>query len=353
MRFLPVPRPSRSSRSASPSSRPLLMLFALLAWFTYSTVHADAYSPVELLLDTRETIAGEPLYFPTSGPARVSAHVVTIAPGTSTGWHRHGAPMFAYVLSGAIEVEYETGERQQFSAGDALMEAMAVSHIGSNTGREPARVLSVFLEDDESVRTEMVPAPDTPPASPEATREPDLVDLAEFDPRLRLDIRYATTNNFMGIVMYPEARALLQRSAAEALLRAHDRLIEQGYGLIVLDAYRPWSVTRMMWDRFPADRAYLADPLQGSRHNRGAAIDVTLFDLATGEEVPMPSGFDEFTQRAHPDYAGGTDAERAARDRLRAAMEAEGFTVYPNEWWHFDFADWQAYPVLNEPLSRP
>jgi D-alanyl-D-alanine dipeptidase len=196
-----------------------------------------------------------------------------------------------------------------------------------------------------------VPAPGQPPASPGATRAPDLVDLAEFDPRLKLDIRYATANNFMGVAMYPAARALLQRPAAEALRRAHERLRAQGHGLVVLDAYRPWQVTRMMWDRYPRDRAYLADPLQGSRHNRGAAVDVTLSDLAGGAMTAMPSDYDDFSERAHPDYAGGDAGRRAARDRLRAAMEAEGFSVYPNEWWHFDYRDWQAWPVLNQPLA--
>lgn len=108
----------------------------------------------------------------------------------------------------------------------------------------------------------------------------------------------------------------------------------------------------MMWDRHPRDRAFLADPLQGSRHNRGGAVDVTLFDLHSGAEVAMPSGYDDFSERAHPGYPGGTAAQRAARDRLRAAMEAEGFGVYPNEWWHFDHRDWQAYPVLNQPLQK-
>jgi len=185
----------------------------------------------------------------------------------------------------------------------------------------------VFMGTGESVKTVAAAAPDTPPPSPAATATPDLVDLADADPGLRLDIRYATPDNFMGVAMYPAARALLQRPAAEALKRAHERLRAQGYGIAVLDAYRPWRVTRMMWDRFPARRAYLADPLQGSRHNRGAAVDVTLFDLKTGAEVEMPSAYDDFSERAHPDYAGGTPAQREARDRLRAAMEAEGFGV--------------------------
>lgn len=320
--------------------------------FLHAAVAAGDCPPSQVLLETDKTIVGEALSYPTQGPANINAVIVNIAPGASTGWHRHGSPMFAYLLSGELEVEYANGERMTVKAGDAYLGAMTLPHIGANLGDTPARVLTVFMRGGDSAKTLALPAPDTPPASPTATRVPDLVDLAEFDPRLKLDIRYATTDNFMSVAMYPAARALLQRPAAEALRRAHERLRTHGYGLVVLDAYRPWRVTRTMWDRFPKSRAYLADPLKGSRHNRGAAVDVTLFDLNTGARVDMPSDYDEFSERAHPDYAGGTPAQRGARDRLREAMEAEGFAVYANEWWHFDHHDWQAYPVLDQPLLK-
>ena len=331
--------------------RRMQAFFALVVSLAASIAAAD-YPPMQRLLEVDKSIVGETLRYPDKAPAKVSAVIVNIAPGVSTGWHRHGTPMFAYMLSGELEVEYAGGERMTVKAGDAFMEAMTVPHIGANLGNELARVLAVFMEGGDTVNTILLPAPNIPPASPTATRSPDLVDLAEFDPGLKLDIRYATTNNFMSEAMYPVARALLQRPAAEALRRAHERLRAQGYGLVVFDAYRPWQVTRMMWDRFPKDRAYLADPLKGSRHNRGAAVDVTLFDLSTGKQVAMPSDYDEFSERAHPDYLGGTPAQRAARDRLRDAMEAEGFSVYANEWWHFDYRDWQAYPVLNQSLLK-
>jgi D-alanyl-D-alanine dipeptidase len=184
-------------------------------------------------------------------------------------------------------------------------------------------------------------------------RTPDLVDLETLDPTLRFDIRYATTNNFMGAVFYPEPRALLQRPAAEAMLRAHHRLRDHGLGLLVYDAYRPWFVTWMFWHATPPElRMFVANPAAGSRHNRGAAVDVTLYDLATGEIVPMPSGYDEFSPRAFPDYPGGTTEERANRDALRQAMEAEGFRVYYAEWWHFDHRDWRRYPIMNLPFDR-
>jgi serine beta-lactamase-like protein LACTB len=140
----------------------------------------------------------------------------------------------------------------------------------------------------------------------------------------------------------------LQRPAAEALTRAHERLREQGYGLLIHDAYRPWFVTRMFWDATPqTHKIFVADPNSGSRHNRGAAVDLTLYALATGEVVEMVGGYDEFSERSYADYVGGTSRQRWHRELLRRAMEAEGFRVYDFEWWHFDYEDWARYPILN------
>lgn len=181
----------------------------------------------------------------------------------------------------------------------------------------------------------------------------DLVDITEVDPTIRLEIRYATTDNFMGAVFYDEARAFLQRPAAEALARAADALAADGYGLLVFDAYRPWFVTKMFWDATPEDqKIFVADPADGSRHNRGCAVDLTLYELSTGATVDMPSGYDEFTERAYADHEGGTALEREHRALLRSALEAEGFDVYPYEWWHFDFADWRSYPILNRTFDE-
>ncbi|MBI1353642.1 MAG: serine hydrolase [Acidobacteria bacterium] len=193
-----------------------------------------------------------------------------------------------------------------------------------------------------------------PPARPEGLLEPDLVDLAPLDPTLRFDIRYATTNNFMGERFYPVARARMQRPAAEALVRAHLRLRPRGYGILVHDAYRPWRVTKMFWEATPeAMRDFVANPANGSIHNRGAAADISLYDLQTGKPALLPSGYDEFSSRAFPEYPGGTSRRRWLRELLRAAMEAEGFSVYPYEWWHFNYADAEKYPILNEPLTAP
>ncbi len=188
----------------------------------------------------------------------------------------------------------------------------------------------------------------TPPPQPAKLRRPDLVDLKTLSPTIRLDIRYATADNFMGAPMYTRAEAYLQRPAAQALLRVHQNLSALGYGLLIHDAYRPWRVTKMFWDATPvAQRNFVANPARGSRHNRGCAVDLSLYELASGKPVQMPSGFDEFSERAYPDYPGGTAAQRYHRGLLRQAMEAQGFTVNEDEWWHYDYKDWRAYPVLN------
>lgn len=183
-------------------------------------------------------------------------------------------------------------------------------------------------------------------------RRHELMVLSELDPSLRCDLRYATADNFVGAAVYAAtARACLQRPAAEALLRVQRTLAARGLGLLVFDAYRPWSVTKVFWEATPpALRAFVADPALGSRHNRGCAVDLTLCELATGRPLAMPSEFDEFTPRASPDYPGGTSVQRWARDLLRAAMGREGFAVNDAEWWHFDHDDWQRYGVGNSPL---
>jgi D-alanyl-D-alanine dipeptidase len=192
-----------------------------------------------------------------------------------------------------------------------------------------------------------------PPATPEATRAPELVELSKLDSSLALDVRYASANNFMQRPMYAQARAFLQRPAAQALVRVNARLRADGYGLLIYDGYRPWRVTKAFWDQVPDHlKRFVADPAKGSKHNRGCAVDLSLIDLATGAPVAMPSDYDEMTERAYPDYTGGTPAQRAARDRLRASMEAEGFSVYTYEWWHFDYKDWPLYPILDVPFER-
>ncbi len=195
-------------------------------------------------------------------------------------------------------------------------------------------------------------AQQAPPKDPAATRAADLVELVKLDPTIRLDIRYAGTNNFLGKPVYQEARAFLQRPAADAVVRAHRALAPHGYGLLIHDGYRPWAITKLFWDMTSgSQREFVADPATGSKHNRGCAVDLTMYDLALGTAVQMPGQYDEMTRRSYPDYPGGPPEARAKRDLLRRVMEEEGFTVEPNEWWHFNYRDWREYPILNIPFG--
>ncbi len=192
-----------------------------------------------------------------------------------------------------------------------------------------------------------------PPNETGDFREADLVELTKLDPTIRLEIRYATTNNFLGTVFYSQARAFMQRPAAEAVVRANSKLKQLGYGLLVHDAYRPWYVTKVFWEATPDDKkVFVADPAKGSRHNRGCAVDLTLYDLKTKKPIAMVSTYDETTARAYPDYPGGTSLQRWHRKLLRDAMEAEGFTVYEAEWWHFDYQDWRKYRIGNVTFAQ-
>lgn len=187
-----------------------------------------------------------------------------------------------------------------------------------------------------------------PPHEQGSFRAPELVELVKLDPAIKLDIRYAGANNFLGTAVYTQARAFLQRPAAEAVVRAEHELEASGYGLIIHDGYRPWYVTKIFWDATPGNqKIFVANPADGSKHNRGCAVDLSLYDLKTGKEVEMPSGYDEMTTRAYADYAGGTPDERARRELLRRAMVKQHFLVNPTEWWHFDYVDWKQYPILN------
>ena len=188
----------------------------------------------------------------------------------------------------------------------------------------------------------------SPPPEPGPFRDSELVEVATLDPGIRLDVRYATANNFMSSVFYDEPRVFLQRPAAEAVVRVHRALSETGFGLLLHDGYRPWHVTKMFFDATPqSQKIFVANPANGSRHNRGSAIDLTLYDLETGEPVDMVGTFDEFSPRSFPNYPGGTSRQRWLRELLRRAMEAEGFTVYEAEWWHFDHEDWREYAIQN------
>lgn len=188
------------------------------------------------------------------------------------------------------------------------------------------------------------------PRDPAATALPDLVDLARFDPRLRFDIRYATPANFMGRVLYPVAKAVAQRPVAEALARVQTRAEAAGYGLLIFDAYRPWRITRDMWEQTPPEkREFVANPATGSRHNRGCSIDLSLH--RGGIEVTMPSAYDDFTPAAYRSNTAAPAEAIAASRMLEEWMVTEGFIPLANEWWHYDWAEWRLYPIMDVPLE--
>ena len=233
------------------------------------------------------------------------------------------------------------GRRAALFAG---LLATLLSACAGSPSRYPVPALPVSKL--EQLRADALRA--LPPDENGEFLDTDLVEVFTLDPSLRLDVRYAGSDNFLRAPIYPEARVFLQRPAAEAVVRANQAVQAHGYGLLLFDGYRPWYVTWLFWEATPNEkRDFVANPATGSRHNRGCAIDLSLYDLKTALEVSMPSGYDEFSERAHPNYAGGTAEQRAARDLLRTAMEAEGFTVNDDEWWHYDCRNWQQYRIGN------
>jgi len=169
-------------------------------------------------------------------------------------------------------------------------------------------------------------------------RSNELYEIVRLDSTIKLDIRYASKRNFMETPFYKEPRAFLIREAGEMLINAHNELRNHGYGIVVYDAYRPWYITKMFWDATPDSlKDFVADPKEGSVHNRGCAVDIGLYDLKNGGIIKMISGYDEFTEKAYPYYKGGTKEEREIRDLLINTMKKYYFEVYQYEWWHFNF----------------
>ncbi|HEY2027386.1 MAG TPA: M15 family metallopeptidase, partial [Gemmatimonadaceae bacterium] len=237
------------------------------------------------------------------------------------------------------------GRATQLTLGDTVL---ARRQVGPESGNQlvitPVRPIAELRREALAAR---------PPVEQGPFRPSDLVELTRLDPTIKLEIRYATSNNLFATPFYSEARAFLQRPAAEAVVRANAWLRPRGYGLLIHDGYRPWYVTKMFWDASPEDKhIFVANPAEGSKHNRGAAVDLTLYDLATGAPVEMVSTYDETSPRAYPDYPGGTSRQRWHRALLRQAMEMQGFTVYEAEWWHFDYKDWKQYGIGNIPFSE-
>jgi len=174
----------------------------------------------------------------------------------------------------------------------------------------------------------------------------ELVNLATYIPGVVLDIRYATPNNFTGEKIYNLPRAYARKPVAEALKKIQADLKPQGMGLKIFDGYRPYSATVKFYEVY-RDTTYVASPYKGSRHNRGCALDLTLIDLKTGKELPMPTEWDSFQKEAWPSTPVADPKIRANRKLLIDVMEKHGFKVNSSEWWHFDFVGWQKYEVMD------
>jgi len=176
-----------------------------------------------------------------------------------------------------------------------------------------------------------------------------LVDLESLG--IAIDVRYATPNNFMKQTLYPVAKAYLRAPAASALADVNRELAARGLAVKVFDAYRPYSITEKMWEPIK-NPDFVADPAKGSRHNRGAAVDLTLIDRATGQELPMPTPYDDFTPRARNDFNDLPADALANRALLREMMTKHGFEPLPSEWWHYDFKGWERFELMDVPLEE-
>jgi len=299
----------------------------LMAMVTVPTTASPRHGPDLMLVGSYGAAEGEAMILERGGALYLA---------------RGGAPAIRLVATGPQR--YRADRSTVIAQRDGIVvdgRALPRHDFGAET---EAAMRAAVRRDGVALRAAALAA--SPPAEPAPRRAADLVALKGLVLHVRIDTRYATANNFTGQPIYERPGAYLQRPAAAALARVAARLASRGFGLIVYDAYRPWFATKLFWDVVPSDKhVFVADPAKGSRHNRGCAVDLGLYDLRTGKVVSMPSRYDEMSVRAYPDFAGGTDAERAHRALLRAAMEREGFTVYEAEWWHFDYRDWADYPI--------
>jgi CubicO group peptidase (beta-lactamase class C family)/D-alanyl-D-alanine dipeptidase len=266
-----------------------------------------------------------------------------------------GPDVFAFPHSGLYDGEELLFLRDENNRVDRVVAASVVFPRRPIDGENGKTFRIKPVRPVEELRAATLDA--MPPKESGDFRPIDLVDVSSIDPTIKLDIRYATANNFLGTPVYRTARAFAQRPVVEALGRVNASLKSLGYGLLIHDAYRPWHITKLFWDATPEiSHNFVADPSKGSKHNRGAAIDLSLYDLKSGEPVVMVGGYDEFSDRSNPYYPGGTSRQRALRNLLRKVMEAQSFHVNEYEWWHFDHEDWAKYPIGNvsfETLDDP
>jgi len=179
----------------------------------------------------------------------------------------------------------------------------------------------------------------------------ELVEIIKVIPSIKLDIKYATKDNLVHQRVYKQARAFARKPVVYALQKIQAELNSQGLGIKVFDGYRPYAVTCLFYAAI-RDTTFVAAPWHGSRHNRGCALDLTLINLKTGKELPMPSGYDETTERSFHDYVGGTEEERKNRAILREVMTKHGFAIYKYEWWHYDFIGFERFDITDIPFEE-
>ncbi|HEY1469801.1 MAG TPA: M15 family metallopeptidase [Candidatus Acidoferrum sp.] len=310
-----------------------------LAWKQLVGVYSDGKTSTILLEQDGKLLWKLPAKTPWNRTGKLEWDVQMEADG-----NLDARPQSAGVSMLLFPMRDEAGNVTQVNSGRLALKR-------SDAGADPAHFFHVTPSKRVSeLRAEALRV--NPPKEAGPFRKPELVELTSVDPGFHLDIRYAQSNNFLSTPVYTQARAFMQRPAAEALQRALKKLQPLGYGLLIHDAYRPWYVTKIFWDATPAaDHTFVADPQKGSKHNRGCAVDLTLYDLATGQAIEMPGLYDEMSPRSFPTFPGGTSLQRWHRDLLRKAIESEGFTVDGNEWWHFDYKDWKQYPILNVPFE--
>ena len=178
---------------------------------------------------------------------------------------------------------------------------------------------------------------------------PKLTDIHSINKNIRVDLKYATKDNFTRQIVYDFSQCFLLKHVAIALGEVQKELEKSQLGLKIWDGYRPIAAQWKFWKLLPDER-YVSDPRKGGLHTRGTAVDATLVD-ENGKELPMPTAFDDFSEKAHANYAGASFEQLRNRDLLRTVMEKHGFSVAETEWWHFNFANWEQHPPLEDPSS--
>ena len=188
-------------------------------------------------------------------------------------------------------------------------------------------------------------------ASIKTNPDNELIEIKKAIPNIKLDIRYATKNNFMQQVMYKQARAFARKPVVESLKKIQKELNKKGYGLKIFDGYRPYAITVEFYKK-ASDKNFVANPAKGSKHNMGCAVDLTLINLKTGKELVMPTPYDSFSAAAAANYENISAEAKKNRNFLIAIMAKYQMNVLENEWWHYDFSGWKNYALMDIPFEK-